>query len=53
MIPTGQHEIKFVFNPGSFYTGETLATIACALILLTLAIAAFSQYRNSRLKVAP
>ena len=53
MIPAGQHEIKFVFNPGSFYTGETLATIACALILLALAVAAFSQYRNLRLKSAP
>lgn len=48
VVPAGQHEIKFEFRPASYYTGETIAQIACILILLALIAAAFHLYRSSR-----
>ncbi|MEM8524099.1 MAG: YfhO family protein [Bacteroidota bacterium] len=35
-IPAGQHEVKFVFEPSSFYTGRTISQICSLLILLGL-----------------
>ena len=46
-IPAGQHEIRFVFHPDSFYTGETISSIAGVLIYLLL-IGAIVQYIRKR-----
>ncbi|MDQ3276727.1 MAG: YfhO family protein, partial [Bacteroidota bacterium] len=48
VVPAGQHTIKFEFHPSAFYTGQTLAQIACVLILLALLAAAYFVYRNNR-----
>jgi hypothetical protein len=50
VIPAGQHEIKFEFRPGSYYTGETIAMVAGMLIFLALIAAAFQLYRKRETK---
>ncbi|HET7898225.1 MAG TPA: YfhO family protein, partial [Flavisolibacter sp.] len=51
-VPAGKHVIKFDFHPASFYTGQTLAQIASALIILALLAAVFHLYRSYRKKEA-
>ena len=48
VIPAGQHEIRFVFHPASYYSGETISLIASIVILLFLVIAAFQLYRKNK-----
>lgn len=48
-IPAGQHEIRFVFHPASYYTGETVSLITNLVILLVLLVAAFQIYRHRKL----
>ncbi len=50
MVPAGQHQIQFVFQPASYYTGQTLTMIASILILLALAAAAYFTFRPVRNK---
>jgi hypothetical protein len=50
-IPAGQHQIKFVFRPASYYTGELMSFIASILIWLALFMAAFQLYRKNRKRV--
>jgi hypothetical protein len=50
-VPAGKHEIRFVFKPASYYTGESVAMVVNILILLMLAFAAFKIYRESNRKV--
>jgi uncharacterized membrane protein YfhO len=46
-LPAGQNkEVKFVFHPSSFYTGEKIALFASILVLLLLTIAVVHSYRN-------
>jgi len=45
-IPAGNHEIKFLFRPESYYTGTTIATIANIAILMCLIIAALMVYKR-------
>jgi hypothetical protein len=45
-IPAGNHEIKFIFHPDSYYGGKTIATIANIAILLILLFAAFMLYKK-------
>ncbi len=47
-VPAGQHEIRFVFHPASYYTGESVSLIANIIILLFLAFAAFKVYRERK-----
>ena len=47
-LPAGQHEIRFVFRPESYYTGETVSLIASLLIWALLLLAAFQTYRSIR-----
>lgn len=50
-IPAGTHQVRFVFHPQSYYTGETIAAIASIITFLLLFAAAFFMYRNrQRLK---
>ncbi|MFT4762117.1 MAG: hypothetical protein ACI9XO_001418 [Paraglaciecola sp.] len=34
VLPAGQHEVKMVFEPTSYYTGETISLISSILVLL-------------------
>ena len=45
-IPAGQHQIKFEFKPASYYTGNTISTIASILVFIYLALAAWQWYKN-------
>lgn len=47
-LPAGEHEIRFVFRPESFYTGETVSLIAGLLIWALLLLAAFQLYRGRK-----
>ena len=46
VIPAGHHNIRFEFRPASFYTGETIATIANLIIYMFMAAAIFVIYRK-------
>ena len=48
-VPAGKHNIRFVFHPSSFYTGETVALIAGILVFLLVIAAAFQSYRRKRI----
>jgi hypothetical protein len=45
-VPAGQHEIRFVFHPASYYTGKTVSLIAGILVLLFLFAAAIYSYKT-------
>jgi hypothetical protein len=45
-IPAGQHNIKFIFHPGSYYTGKSISLIAGIMVLLSLLAAAFFTYKK-------
>jgi hypothetical protein len=45
-VPVGQHTIRFVFHPASFYTGEKLALVAGILAWLLVIGAAVQTYRR-------
>lgn len=47
-VPAGQHQIRFEFHPGSYYTGSTISTIAGALVFLALLAAAFHYFRTRK-----
>jgi hypothetical protein len=47
-IPAGQHEIRFVFHPDSFYKGESIALIGGIIVLLLIAAAIFLSFRNRK-----
>ncbi|HUC80403.1 MAG TPA: YfhO family protein [Flavisolibacter sp.] len=47
-LPAGQHEIRFVFHPSSYYTGQTISTVASILVFLALFAAAFQVYRSRK-----
>ncbi len=44
-LPAGQHELKMVFHPTSYYTGEFIAN---TVALLTLLCFGFALYRHGR-----
>ncbi|MFN2438722.1 MAG: YfhO family protein [Chitinophagaceae bacterium] len=47
-VPAGQHNIKFIFHPASFYTGEKIALWAGILVMLLILAAGFQTYRSNR-----
>jgi len=45
-LPTGQHEIEFIFRPQAFYTGRTLSRLFSSVILLgILGLGGYQGYR--------
>lgn len=50
-IPSGQHDIKFIFEPTSFYTGRTIAYVASFVILLLLLGGILMDWRTKKEKV--
>ncbi|MDT3402958.1 hypothetical protein [Mucilaginibacter terrae] len=46
VIPVGNHEIKFIFHPTSYYTGETISLIASVLLILTLVGALYIESKK-------
>jgi hypothetical protein len=50
-VPAGSHQIRFVFHPASYYTGDKISLIAGLLVLLALLAAAIQVYRTSRTKM--
>ncbi len=51
VIPVGEHDIKFVFHPASYYTGEKISLAGSILLILALGGAAFAE--NKRRKSLP
>lgn len=47
-IPAGDHEIKFVFHPKSYYTGQAIASVVNILIWLIILFALFQWYRRQK-----
>jgi uncharacterized membrane protein YfhO len=45
-VPAGKHEIKFVFEPQSFKTGNNISYASSALILLILLGSLFMAWRT-------
>ena len=53
-LPAGQNrELKMVFEPKSYYTGETVALIASILVLLGFFVAWFFFFRNNKRDISP
>lgn len=46
IIPAGDHEIKFVFRPASYYTGNKISLASSVLLILLIAGYFFSAYRR-------
>lgn len=51
-IPAGKHEIRFEFNPSTYYTGETIGLIS-SLLLIIAAIAGLFLFFRSEDKALP
>jgi hypothetical protein len=47
-IPVGNHEIKFIFHPASYYTGEKISLAGSILLILALGGAAFSGVKKMK-----
>ncbi|MBC6996676.1 YfhO family protein [Neolewinella lacunae] len=45
-VPAGQHEIKMVFRPASYFTGTTISLLSSLLIILGIAAYAAYAYLN-------
>ena len=53
-LPAGQdRELKMVFEPTSYYTGETIALIASILVLLGFFAALFFFFKNNKQDISP
>lgn len=47
-IPSGQHQIEFVFHPSSYYTGEIISLMASILLITGLLLAAYLGYKGRK-----
>jgi uncharacterized membrane protein YfhO len=47
-IPAGEHDIKFVFRPDSYYKSQQLEMVASGIIWLLLAFSAFTSFKASQ-----
>jgi hypothetical protein len=52
VVPAGKHEIKFIFEPDSFKTGNRISYASSALILLILLGSLFMAWRTERPKAS-
>jgi len=50
IIPGGEHEIKFVFKPSSYYTGNTISLVSSILFILLLAGYFIIEFRKKSVK---
>jgi len=46
IVPAGDHEIKFVFRPASYYTGNKVSLASSVLLILLIAGYFFSAYKK-------
>jgi hypothetical protein len=47
-VPAGQHEIRFVFHPKSFYLGDTIGLISGLFVIVFLLLALVLEFRKRR-----
>ena len=47
-IPVGNHEIKFIFHPASYYTGEKISLAGSILLILALGGAAYAGVKKMK-----
>ncbi|MFW5706466.1 MAG: YfhO family protein [Bacteroidota bacterium] len=52
VLPAGNHDIEFRFEPRSFYTGETIALIFSVILVLAMVGYAILQWRKTNSKGA-
>ncbi|MEN9525656.1 MAG: hypothetical protein RLZZ256_1040, partial [Bacteroidota bacterium] len=52
VVPAGKHEIKFIFEPDSFKTGNRISYASSALILLILLGSLFMAWKTERPKAS-
>ena len=45
-LPAGKNEIKFKFEPNSYYTGEKIALVASILTVILLLAAIYFEFKN-------
>jgi hypothetical protein len=45
-VPAGNHRIRFVFHPSSFYSGKTISLMAGILVILLILAAAVKEYMD-------
>ena len=50
IIPGGEHEVKFVFKPASYYTGNTISLVSSILFILLLAGYFIIEFRKKSSK---
>ncbi len=48
IIPAGQHEIEFRFEPASYYTGNIIASTSSVILILLGLLCLFMEYRKSK-----
>jgi len=46
-VPAGKHNITFKFEPSTYYTAEKISMVCSVILLLSLAVVGFMEYRNS------
>lgn len=47
-IPVGNHEVKFVFHPASYYTGESISLAGSVLLIAGLGFAGYSETKKKK-----
>ncbi|HXB92802.1 MAG TPA: YfhO family protein [Puia sp.] len=47
-VPAGKHQIRFVFHPAAYYTGQLIQNLAGIILVLLLAGAGFLEWRRRR-----
>jgi hypothetical protein len=52
-LPIGNHKIKFVFHPASYYTGEKISLAGSILLILALGGAVYAENRKKKAPLPP
>ena len=52
-VPAGQHDVRFVFHPSSYYNGQKIALFGGILIWLMIIGTIIQTYRESKADKAP
>ena len=48
LIPAGEHQIEWKFEPGVYYTGEKISLASSILLLLVVAGASYSEWKKNK-----